>query len=473
MRAVIRQVRLLYPLLVVLTVISSFVFMSGPAAGDEKPGNISDKDYRIEVIQKIAGLLEAQYVLPEEGKLFAAQFVQVYESGSYDTCATAAGFTKLINADLLRITRDKHNHFREMIASDIGEEVLSTLHHPVRYHRLGVKENRGFARLEMLEGNIGYIEITRFYYYPDVRELVTGAVDFLSSSDAIIIDLRKNGGGSGDYLSSYFLPYPTELSSSYSRKDGLTTEYWTIADTGIEPLTEVPLFLLTSDRTFSASEAFAYDMQSRGRAVVVGDSTRGGAHSVDLFQIDDRFEIYISTARALSPVTGSNWEGIGVIPDVLVPSESALDTALVLAGRAGVEFAAEKEEKMAAAVAEMQLLMARSEDLFMDGREVEAEAALDSMFQIADGQGMVNEFFCFVLAYNYYPPGDERVLYAIQRKRIEFFPESPTAYGAMGYACFLNGRMEEAIPWYEKALELDPENRNTMGMLEKLRGEQQ
>ncbi len=133
----------------------------------------------------------------------------------------------------------------------MGEKTESSLHHPIRYHRLGIKENNGFSKLEWIEGNIGYLDIRRFYLISDIREMVNAAMKILSNADVIIIDLRENGGGSGDYLSSYFLEHPTQLNSWYSREDDFLTEVWTSQEIGVERLTEVPLFLLTSKRTFS------------------------------------------------------------------------------------------------------------------------------------------------------------------------------------------------------------------------------
>ena len=200
----------------------------------------------------------------------------------------------------------------------------------------------------------------------------------------------------------------------------------------MERLTDVPLFLLTSNRTFSASESFAYDMKVRKRAIIIGDSTKGGAHSVDLYKIDDQFEIYISTARAINPITETNWEGTGVVPDIIVPSESALDTAIVLAKIAGEEFAKAKEAKLKLAVEKMQIHMVRAETLFQENKIDDAEKALDSVFQIANKHNLINEFFIDVLAYNFSSEKDEQILYAILKKKIEFFPNSPTAYEILG-----------------------------------------
>jgi tetratricopeptide (TPR) repeat protein len=434
----------------------------------QQNSNINNKIYRYGVLQKIDSLLEKKYVIPEKAKKYAAEFKKKYEDGDYNSYTNSKEFAEKVTADLINISKDKHINFRVIESSDVGEKPESSLHHPIRYYLLGIKENRGFSKLEWIEGNIGYLDIRRFYYFSDTKDLVIAAMKFLSNADAIIIDLRENGGGSEDYLSSYFLPYPTQLNSWYSREDDFLTEFWTYKEIGMEPLTDIPLFLLTSKRTFSAAESFAYDLKVRKRATIVGDSTKGGAHSVDLYKINDQFEIYIPTARAINPITGENWEGTGVIPDIIVPSDIALDTAIVLAKGAGAEFAKTKEAKLKLAVDEMQIHMDHAEILFRENKNDQAETSLDSVFRIADKCNLINEFFIDVLAYNYFDKKDEQILYSILKKKIEYFPKSPSAYETLGYAYYKNNKKELAIASFEKVLELDPDNRNAKKWIKRL-----
>jgi tetratricopeptide (TPR) repeat protein len=468
MREKIRLKRILYLSSIIFALLLCSVGTSSSFEIAQQDKNLSDKAYKVEVLQKIASLVETKYVFPEMAKKYAEEFKRKYEHGAYESYTNPEEFAEQVTADLLSITKDKHLNFRVIESSDLGEKPESSLHHPVRYHRLGIKENKGFSKLEWIEGNIGYLDIRRFYYFSDVRDMVIATMRILSNADAIIIDLRENGGGSGEYLSSYFLKHPTQLNSWYSREDDFLTEYWTLKEVGVERLTDVPLFLLTSPRTFSAAESFAYDLKVRERATIIGEPTKGGAHSVDLYKIDDQFEIYISTARAINPITGRNWEGTGVIPDVPVPSESAIDTAIELAKKAGAEFAKAKEEELKWAVEEMQILMDRAETLFRQDKNEEAGTALDSVFQIADKHHLINEFFIDVLAYNFFSKKDEQILYAILKKKIEFFPKSPTAYLALGYAYYKNDKKELAITNFEKVLELDPDSRNAKKLIQRL-----
>jgi tetratricopeptide (TPR) repeat protein len=463
-----REVKLFYIFIVILLSVlccyNSFLIA-------QEQDILNDTFYKISVLEEIMHLLEKKYVLSNMAKQYADEFKKRYSKGCYDSYTNTKNFAEQITADLISITNDKHINFRVIEASDMGENPQSSLHHPIRYHRLGIKENKGFSKLEWIEGNIGYLDIRRFYGISDIKDVVDAIMKLLSNANAIIIDLRENGGGSGDYLSSYFLEHPTQLNSWYSREDDYVTEFWTSNETGIEPITDVPLFLLTSKRTFSAAESFAYDLKVRKRAVVIGDSTKGGAHSVDLFKIDNHFEIYIPTARAINPVTGENWEGAGVIPDILVPAESAFDTALVLAKKAGAEYGSAKEAKLKLAVEEMQRHMDHTELLFREKKNDKAQAALDSVFQLAYKNGLINEFFIDVLAYNYYSQKDEEILYAILNRKIEFFPKSPTAYETLAYAYYKYNKNEQAIDYFKKILKLDPENGNARRMIKQLKNE--
>jgi hypothetical protein len=437
----------------------------------QQNNNLNDTNYKDKVLQKIDSLLITKYVLSEKAIKYAEEFKKKSESGKYKSITNPKVFAKQITADLIQITGDKHMSFRVIEPSNIGEKSEGSLRHPIRYHILGINENKGFSKLEWMEGNIGYLDIRRFYKFLDIKDMIIAAIKFLSKANAIIIDLRENGGGSGDYLSSYFIKYPTQLNSWYSREDDFLTEYWTSKEIGMEPLTDVPLFLITSKRTFSAAESFAYDMQVRKRAVIVGDSTKGGAHSVDLYKLDDHFEIYIPTARAINPISGTNWEGTGVIPDIIVPSEHALDTTIVLAKKAGAEFVKEKERKLKLAVVEMQIHMDRAEKLFLENYNEDAETALDLFFQIADDHDLINEFFIDVLAYNYSAQREEDILYAILNKKIEYFPNSASAYETLAHAYYKNDKKEIAITYFETVLQFEPDNHNAMNMIIKIRNE--
>jgi len=449
-------------------------FLINAASPAQRPKHLTDESDRERIIEKICGLLEEKYVFPDRAKKYAEDLMMKNKARTYVAIKDAAAFAERLTQDLQAISGDKHISLRLIRPSAIGEKTESALHHPVRLFLLRNKENAGFFKLEWIDGKIGYLDIRRFYSPSESKDLFIAAMKLLSNAHAIIIDLRENQGGGTEilpYLFRYFLDYPTQLTSNYFRQEDFLQESWVSKDVEGKRLPTVPLFLLTSQRTFSAAEWFAYDMKVRGRATIVGEPTKGGAHSVDLFKINDQFEIYIPTSRAINPVTGGNWEGTGVIPDVRVASEAALDKALELARTAADKHWQEKEKSLTAAVDEMQAYLDLSERLFREDKKEAAVAALDSVFRTGDSQGLISEFFVNVLAYNYFSGQNEEILYAILEKNIGFFPRSPTAYESLAYAYFTHGKKEAAIESFKKILELDPDNRNAKKMIERLRSD--
>ncbi len=430
--------------------------------------NLSDPAYKKAVLEEVAGLVDKKYVLADKAGAFAVEFRAKAASGAYDACVEPKDFAARVTADLIAITHDKHLNFRVVEASDVKEQALSPLHHPVRYFRLKQKENVGFTRLEFIEPRIGYLELRRFNSFEEAKPMVLAAMKFLANARAIIIDVRENGGGSGDYLSSYFLPYPTQLTGSFSRERGTIDEFWTRGDTGLEPRLDVPVFILIGPRAFSAAESFAYDMQSRKRAILIGEPTKGGAHSVDVFPVGDAFEFYISTGRGVSPVTGGNWEGVGVLPDIAVPSEKALAAAVAEAATAGEAYGRAEDARIKKAVAEMEALSERGLKAYREGRTKAGLADLEAMFKIAATEKMLSEFFVMVFAYNFQSPRDETLLLDLLRKKAELFPDSTEALTDLASVCRSRGMKDEARAAVRGILALDPKNPNAARMLKEL-----
>jgi len=433
--------------------------------------SLRNKAYKSGVLKKIAELIKDKYVLAEKAGPYAAEFRRMAKAGAYASITDATEFAKKVTADLQAITHDKHVSLRRIEASDVGEKAVSPLHHPVRFHRLARRENTGFRKLEWINGHIGYLDLIRFNAIDQARDKIEGAMRFLENADAILIDIRENGGGSGDYLSSFFLPHPTQLTGWYYRENDYLEECWTTREMGGKPLVDVPLFVLIGPNTFSAAEIFAYDLQALKRAVLVGEPTKGGAHSIDLFKIDDQFEINISTSYAINPVTGGNWEGTGVIPDVPAPADRVLKTAVELAEKAGGEFARVREEKLKQAVERMQAQLDLAEKGFRESDVAAAKSALDSAFLTGGEAGLIDYFFVFVLAYHYqtYSGKAEPIHLAILEKSVELFPDSVMARRVLGGAYRDLGNKERALLHYEKALALDPANREIQKKLAEIR----
>jgi hypothetical protein len=156
-------------------------------------------------------------------------------------------------------------------------------------------------------------------------------MNFLANADALIVDLRQNGGGSPSMIqliSSYFFAEPVHLNSFYIRREDKMDQFWTQAWVAGPKLTEVPIWVLTSGRTFSAAEEFTYNLKNLERATIVGETTGGGAHPVDNHTFPELgVQMSLPFGRAVNPITETNWEGTGIEPHVAVPADQALTVA--------------------------------------------------------------------------------------------------------------------------------------------------
>jgi C-terminal processing protease CtpA/Prc len=183
---------------------------------------------------------------------------------------------------------------------------------------------------------IGYLKVTGFVR-PDIEETfqkIDEAMTTVKDATALVVDLRDSSGGSPytvSRLASYLFDEKTLMTRVYERSTDETTDFYAEPDKVFRFGEAKPVYILVDSKTMSASEEFAYDLQARGRGVVIGQKTWGGAHPTDHFVIDDHFYLAIPNRRAENPITGKNWETDGVIPDhKMAPTEDALTKAISL-----------------------------------------------------------------------------------------------------------------------------------------------
>ena len=298
-------------------------------AADAKSDGSVDARARSEVIDHVLDGLNRSYVFPEVAAKMSHAVRERVANGEYDAVTGAREFADKLTADLRAVSRDKH--LRVRLAGE-GPQ-MRMMRGPTGGG--GTGGDGGFARVEQLPGNIGYIDLRMFHPPPIAAEQAANAMDRVADSDALIIDLRKNGGGSADMVAllvSYLLGPERVLVNTFFDRDGkLQSETWTTPDLPGRRFTGKDVYVLTSSYTFSAAEEFAYDLKNLKRATLVGETTGGGANPVNIMRINDRFEVSIPVGRAVNPITKTNWEGVGVEPDVSVPAQTALETAHVAA----------------------------------------------------------------------------------------------------------------------------------------------
>ncbi|MDI1462104.1 S41 family peptidase [Catellatospora sp. KI3] len=283
-----------------------------------------------ELVDSVLTLMCAHYVFPERAVFAAANIRERFDAGRYEGL-DEAGVVERLNADLRELCADKHLRLRARRGrhADGGEgapgDVLAAYRERLR------TDNHRIGRVERLDGNVGYIDL-RGVTDPAVGgRAVAAAMELVSHTYALLLDLRRNRGGSPDgavFWSSYFFPDSgTHLNSIESAETGATRQYWSLPYLPGERYLDRPVYVLTGPDTFSAGEEICYNLKAQSRAVLVGESTAGGAHPARALPLTATLELTVPYARSVNPVTGTNWEGAGVEPDVSVPAEEAYAVA--------------------------------------------------------------------------------------------------------------------------------------------------
>lgn len=350
---------------------------------------VIDAKAQAEVVNKIAELLKENYVFPDvaaqAGKLVQAQMAK----GAYKDLRGAQAFAEQLTRDLQSISHDKH--MRVFIAPPQLEKKEDEAQRELRFIHQDARNNFGFYKLERLSGNVGYLDLRGFSPAQFGGATAIAAMNFLANSDAVIIDLRKNGGGDPSMIqliSSYFFKEPTHLNNLYWRKGDHTDQFWTLPYVPGKSMAETPLYILTSARTFSGAEEFTNNMKVLKRARIIGETTGGGANPGGFFPIAAGLGMFIPTGRAVNPVTGTNWEGKGVEPDEKVPSAEALDVAYKEALQSVEGHSSDTQAKADAAWA-LTALEARLNPATVSARQIAAYAGNYGTRHVTDENGQL------------------------------------------------------------------------------------
>lgn len=300
---------------------------------------LSENEKKNTILQA-AKLYKEHYIFPQIGSQISDLLIRRYEGGEYLFVDSPDTLAAQLTRDVRSINNDKHlritfnpQRVSQMRDQDAKNAASNTL--PDAELSWLKSHNFGFKEVKILEGNIGYLNFTHFIDPHYAGDTAIAAMQFLANTKALIIDLRENFGGSPQMiqlLSSYlFDPEPVHLNSFQNHGEGLITQMWTLPYVPGKRIPKVDVFLLTSPRTFSAAEEFCYNLKHLKRATLVGETTGGGAHPGRDMIISDRFLAWVATGRAINPITGSNWEGVGVIPHIAVSADQALTKAIALA----------------------------------------------------------------------------------------------------------------------------------------------
>lgn len=297
------------------------------------PGNEIDAQTRNDVLSLLAQDLESQYAIPEMAKRLASEIRAKQRANAYKSIKTGREFARAVTEDLYAIAHDKHLRVNFAFApislpppGPPSKEALAQMR----------KENGAISQLEILHGNVGYMRVNGVPEIDAARPAIAAAFAFLHNTDALVIDDRTNGGGDPNTVAlyvSYLSEGPSYVVNTFHWRAGNRVEKFKTTDlAALSYGSQKPVFILTSSATFSGGEEMAYDLQALKRAVIVGEVTGGGANpGGGLVQLGKQFVANIPSGQGVNPITGTSWEGVGVIPDVSTSAGIALTRAHELA----------------------------------------------------------------------------------------------------------------------------------------------
>ncbi|HSG29180.1 MAG TPA: S41 family peptidase, partial [Candidatus Krumholzibacterium sp.] len=306
---------------------------------------------RAAIVDSVTAVIDSIYVLGGPASRIVAELRRASEAGEYDEFTDPALFARRLYEDCQRVSHDGHFGIFALPPVDPAAAAARQDVSPAdveRRNRYSKATNYGFKKAEILPGGIGYLRFDSFSHGDDAFAAAAAAMNFISNSNAIILDLRYNGGGSAAmirFICGYLFGEETHLINWDIRAENKTVQSYSADFVPGQRSVEQPVYVLTSSHTFSAAEEFSFDLKNHERAILVGETTGGGGHTVAGYNFDFgtfRIGMRVPYGRAYNPLNNEGWEGVGVAPHIAVPADEALDTAQADALRKLVE--AEEDE---------------------------------------------------------------------------------------------------------------------------------
>ncbi len=319
------------------------VALASPARAQFAPGSPDDPDTpldartRAAVIESLAVAVQQDYIFPDKGAELAKALRKRASGKQYDAITSSKVFADSLTAHMQALTHDLHMrvHYRHEAFPVQAPEAPSPdeIRKQTEFERL---RNFGFESVQRLPGNVGLLDLRQFSGAPEAQATAVAAMNFLSNCDALIVDLRRNGGGDPAMIAtllSYLVAPGDRLHFNDFEQRGQNglREWYTSPFVPGPHLNGKPVYVLTSNRTGSAAEEFSYDLQTHQLGQTVGAVSAGAANPGGLVRLSDHLAAFIANGRAVNPITKTNWEGVGVKPDIDVPPATALREAHVRA----------------------------------------------------------------------------------------------------------------------------------------------
>jgi hypothetical protein len=281
-------------------------------------------------IETLVGQLTDYYIVPDVSAKVGVLLRAALNEGAFAGFTDEETFAKAVTEIMQSVNGDKHLYlaYRDLAIPPQADPVL---HDAAEDPLIAELDGHGIARIERLPGNVGLLELRRFYDPAHSGAAVAAAMNVVAGTDVLLIDLRRNTGGEPECVAlvcSYLVDARTQLSGPYFPADDRMVQFWTSTHrTGAIFGGTKPIFVLTSSSTFSGAEALSYDLQQAGRAIVVGERTAGGANFHYPCRVSDHLVSAVPSGYPVNPRSGTNWEGTGVQPDVGVAADRAFETA--------------------------------------------------------------------------------------------------------------------------------------------------
>ncbi|WP_299314818.1 S41 family peptidase [uncultured Aquimarina sp.] len=312
------------------------------ATYSQKTLSKTEKD---DVLERIKVLIDSNYVFIDKIKYINNSLDSLKLTNKYNKTKEYKDFAEVLTEGLVGITNDLHfkvqynpkliKSRRERLRKQAeleNEQKVENDEEEIDWNLwYAKKENFGFEKVEILEGNIGYIKLNFWENLEWVKPTIDATMRFVTNTDALIIDLTENQGGyspTDSYLGSYFFnEEPTLWMSSYNRPTGETSTKFTFQKIEGERFLNKPIYILVGEKTFSLAEQFAYAMKHFEKAKIVGQNSAGAAHAINFLDLNDKYAIQLPISYSIHPVTKTDWEGVGVVPDINASKSEALKVA--------------------------------------------------------------------------------------------------------------------------------------------------
>jgi len=418
-----------------------------------------NEKFKKETIGKIDLLLQENYVFPDQAELIANHLNKSLKEGKFKKYDLLDSFAHALTKEIRVVNNDKHLGVWTAFALAKEHENLNNDYQSyLKIHTDIRKQANGFKEVKIIDGNIGYLNIN--FFLAETTKTIDAYMYLLTNTDAVIIDLQDNGGGNPktvNYLCSYFLESNLLTNTLYFRQGNRKDEAITHEVNG-KKMIDVPLFIITGSKTFSGAEEFSYNMQSQKRATLVGKVTGGAANPGDVFKINPDLEIFIPTGTGINPITKTNWEGTGVIPEIKISGESAYSKAVELASQAAETYRNKKASESKNIYDELVEILDKQTQSYSESDITKIEQQILQIFTKGNdlnlfSEGDINFFGSQNIKKN--PIAAELIL----KSNTVLYPRSPMSYLAYGDMLELNGKKNLALINFEKSIALAEEQK--------------